>query len=574
MNLSDLSEDQLKELLKAVRQERLSAKTPKVNPTDGQSWLENAASGLGKAGYDTVRGAGNVVTDLFPGAANLGFSTRAETDETTKRDAALMDTSGGFWGNLAGNAALGLAGGPAASLPKAAALGASLGFIQPVGMDDSRTKNTALGGAFGAAVPLGVGAYRGARALAEPVIAPDRAAARILEQFADDPAAMRLAAGQAKELVPGSAPTLAQVAQQPGLSTLERSMANQPGPMQGAASQRALDQNAARVKVIDEMSGNDGRLDFYKQNRGVVADELYSRAFAETPGDTSWIRGEVNKLMQRPSFVDALKEAQTLALDSGIKVSPKNPENATQLLHFTKMALDDKIETAVRAGSGNKSRALIDTRDKLVSLMESKDFSPSYREARDTFKQMSGPINEMELAGGLRQKLVPALQEGADAPTSLNSGNFSAAMRAKGDEIARVMSPEGKQNLEALFQDLQRQGRAESLGKAKGSPTAQFLTTQNLMRQIAGPMGVPQGFADKAGQALMSVPYVGGALQFGAKGAEGRMQQSLADLLMDPAKAAQAFALINKQPGRMGQMGRDALPYLPGLSVSGMFANR
>jgi DNA modification methylase len=83
--------------------------------------------------------------------------------------------------------------------------------------------------------------------------------------------------------------------------------------------------------------------------------------------------------------VDALKDGQRLAMNLGVKVSPKNPENSTEILHYTKLALDDKIAAlAAKEGTGNDVRALTGIRDKLVSLIESKDFSPSYREARDS----------------------------------------------------------------------------------------------------------------------------------------------------------------------------------------------
>jgi hypothetical protein len=205
MNVRDLSDEQLLLLLGrgVEKKPKLDAiDQAMMDPTAGQSWGENFFAGMGKMGYDTARGLGNIVTDIAPSAAKLGFATRADTDETKKRDAALMDSSGGFWGNVAGNAALGLAAGPLTALPRAAAFGAGMGAIQPVGTQDSRTENTALGGVFGAAIPAAMAGVRGIKSAIEPVLFPQRTAARILEQFADDPQAMRLAAEGAKPLVP------------------------------------------------------------------------------------------------------------------------------------------------------------------------------------------------------------------------------------------------------------------------------------------------------------------------------------------------------------------------------------
>lgn len=562
MDLSKLSDDELRAIVAQAKQPKGDAP---IDPTADMPWWEQGLAGIGKAFVDTGRGVGQLV----------GAVSREDVDAAKKRDAPLMDRGWGMAGNIAGNVIPALAM-PSSTIPKALAYGAGLGFTQPVGTQDSRAENTILGGALNAALPVAGALYRGGRALVEPVLAPKRTAARVLEQFADDPQAMRLAAGGAQELVPGSKPTLAQVVQQPGISSLERGAMNQPGPLQQGLTERALEQNAARKAAIDDLSGADGRLDFNKANRDETAQMLYAKAFAEAPEDSKWIKGEVNKLMKRPAFVDALKDAQELALNQGIKVSPKNPENATQLLHFTKMGLDDQIERSMTTlgKPTNQTRALIDTRDSLVSLMESKGFSPSYREARDTYKQMSQPINEMELAGQMGQKLIPSLEAvtGQQAPARLLANNFASDVRRRSGDIDRAFSPEGKAKLDGLLQDLQRKASAEGLGKATGSPTAQYLTTQNLMRQVMGPMGLPAGLADKAAGMVMGTPGVGGAAQWLMKGPEHRVQRELADLLLDPSQASQAFAQINRAPNpwqrRLGQ----AAPYLPAIATTGMFS--
>jgi hypothetical protein len=405
MDLSKLSDAELDALYAQAKaqQKPKSRLDPRdqamMDPTADMPWWQQGLAGVGKAFVDTGRGLGQ----LLPG----NLVSRDDVDEAKKRDAALMDTGWGMGGNIVGNVLPMLAAPGATTIPKALMVGAGMGAAQPVGKDDSRIENAIIGGGVNALFPAGAAAYKGARAIAEPVIAPQRTAARLLEQFADDPQAMRLAAKNAKALIPGAEPTLADVAQQPGISTLQRSMFNQPGPMQKAVTDRTMQGNAARVNYLDDLAGTDGKLDFHKASRSAVADELYQRAFAEVPGDTSWIKGEVNKLMQRPAFNSALKDGQEMMLNLGGKVSPDRPEFATEILHYTKLSLDDAIERATAQSKGNSARALIDTRDKLVSMMESKDFSPSYREARDTFKKMSGPVNEMELAGRLREKFIP-----------------------------------------------------------------------------------------------------------------------------------------------------------------------
>lgn len=569
MDLSKLSDAELQALYAQAKK----TAGPQISPMDGIPWWQAFAEGGGKAVFDIGRGLGQLT----------GAVSREDVDAAKKQDASLMDSSGGFWGNIAGNVVPALAM-PASTLPRALATGVALGAAQPVGTGDSRTENALIGGIANAAFPVAGAAYRGVRSMVEPFMAPGKTAARVIEQFADNPAAMR-AAVQAnavrdaqgaitgmKELVPGAKPTLAEVAQQPGISTLQRGMANQPGPLQNAITGRVAEQNAARLSYLDDLAGADGRLDFSKASRSTAADELYAKAFAEVPEDSKWIKGEVTKLTQRPAFVSALKDGQEMAMNLGIKVTPDNPENATQILHFTKMALDDKIEAAARAGNGNQSRALIDTRDKLVSLMESKGFSPSYREARDTFKQMSQPINEMELAGKLRDKLVPSLNQVTNTtPTKLYADSLAGEVKRNAGDLAR-MSPDFQGKVGNLTSDLQRRAAAESLGKSTGSPTAQYLTTQNLMRQTLGPLGLPQGAADKAAGWLMGMPGVGTLAGAAMKGPEQRVQQEVANLLLNPSQVEPALARLHKLPGPVQQRLSQAYPYLPAIATSGMFA--
>jgi hypothetical protein len=577
MDLSKLSDEELKALYAQVQaqpkqQPKVDAQTQRdMDVTADMPWWQQAAAGVGKAVYDTGRGVGNLVTDAMPGAAKLGFATRADSDAAKARDAQLMDTGWGMAGNIAGNVAPALLM-PASTIPKALLYGAGMGAAQPVGSGESRTENALMGGAANAALPMAAGVYKAGRALVEPVLNPGKTAARVVEQFADDPQALRLAAAGAKEIIPGSRPTLAEVAQQPGISTLQRGMSNQPGPMQKAITDRAMENNAARVGFLDDLAGTDGKLDFNKAMRQQAAETLYAKAFAEMPEDSAWIKGEVTKLTQRPAFVSALKDGQEMAMNLGIKVSPDVPENTTQILHFTKMALDDKIESAVRAGNGNSSRALIDTRDKLVSLMESKGFSPSYREARDTFKQMSKPINEMEMAGDLRAKLLPAMNDATGTtPTKLYADGMAGEVRRRQGDLSR-MSPEFQGKVGDLMGDLQRRASAEGLGRPTGSPTAQYLTTQNLMRQVMGPLGLPNGMADKAASSLMSAPVVGSAMQWATKGAENRVQQEVANLLLNPSQYGQSAASLYRAPGAVQQKLLQMSPYAGGLATRGLFA--
>jgi hypothetical protein len=163
------------------------------SPTAGNSFLQNAAAGAGKAIVDMGRGIRQLGTEAVDRVAprqgiSRGDVLRQEQGVNASNDAALMRTGGGLVGNVGGNIAgvllpgaaiargaqvaargaqalnMGRAGvvlgrtGAAtrafmnpATYKAAAASGAALGALQPVGEEDSRTGNVALGALAGGA---------------------------------------------------------------------------------------------------------------------------------------------------------------------------------------------------------------------------------------------------------------------------------------------------------------------------------------------------------------------------------------------------------------------------------------
>jgi hypothetical protein len=171
------------------------AKAP--NPTDDMSGTERVVAGYGKAAMDTYRGLRQFHGLMSPVSRfyNEATGLQGQIDEAKKTDKALMDTSGGFWGNIAGNVAnlLPTAFLPgSATVPGSALVGSLTGAIQPVASDESRAQNAAVGGVLGPVATLagrGAGAlWQGGKALVEPFSQSgrDKIAGRVLERFIDD----------------------------------------------------------------------------------------------------------------------------------------------------------------------------------------------------------------------------------------------------------------------------------------------------------------------------------------------------------------------------------------------------
>lgn len=551
---------------KAKRQE------PKPDPTEGTGTVQRMREGAGKMFYDAVRGIGQ----------RLNLVDQKEIDEAARLDEPLMNTGAGVAGNILGNVALAA---PLAVVPGAntvlgaGAIGAGLGFAQPTKTGDSVLKNTLGGAAFSAAVPAAIVGGKAVKAMIDPFTAKgqERIASETIKRFATDPQKAAQALRNPEQFVPGVRPTAAEASLDPGIAVLQRSAASADPQMAGAFSVREAENSAARIAALRGVAGDAEKKAFYEASREAAANELYKKAFSEVPADTKWIKGQITQLKKRPAFIQALREGQEIAANEGLMLGKNGKfreQDAAQILHYTQKALSDKAANA----TGATKKAILDTRDKVISLLESKDFSPSYREARDTYAKMSRPISQMEVGQELYNKMQPALSDFAGDASALPRVRAEAYAQAvrnadetakratgfKGARMANVMEPEQLDTITGIAKDLSRRASAQEIGKVQGSPTAQYLSSANLMRQIAGPTGLPQSWVESALMQTMARP-----LDFAAKRADPMIQKRIAEVLLDPNLTADALQkAVRKQPELLGLLGR----YLPVTTGAGLLS--
>jgi hypothetical protein len=564
---------------------QMTAAAPEMNldPTAGMSWGDQAAAGVGKALVDTGRGLRQLGSYVGVGDKE---AIQKEIDDAKRQDAALMATGGGMTGNVLGQIGMALApggmlarsGGLAAKagqawmLPKtvlgAGAVGATQGAVQPVASDESRLSNIAVGTAGGAALPFAIAGGKFIKSTLAPFSQGGReqVAGRALQRFAANPSGIDAAAG-APQLVPGSLPTLAEASGDTGLAQLQRLLRNNPDS-NNAITERLMQNNAARADAIRGIAGDTGQREFFAASRDTAARDLYGKAFEQTPELTPWVKGQITQLQKRPTFAQAWDEASALAADAGLA---PNPSNIVQTAHFAKMALDRKIESLAKEPTAQ--RAVLDIKDKLVSLMESKDFAPAYREARATYAAMSKPINQMDVGEALYQKLVPALSDFGPAGR-INAATFAQALR-NGDQTARtatkfrgakmdrILSPEQLQAATAVAQDLARQTGAAEQGLARGSPTAQNLIGQDIMGQVLGSFGLPKSLAATGIAETMLRP-----VSFAYKPMENRILGLLGDAAISPAEAKRLLDIARKRSRFAGL--DNAIPYAAQPAAAGL----
>jgi hypothetical protein len=547
-----------------------------ADPTDGMSGLDKFRAGAGKAFADLGRGVGQMV----------GLTDRQDVAESRRLDAPLMNTGAGLGGNIAGNVAALL---PTAMIPGAntytgaAAIGAATGALQPSTSTGETLRNTALGG-FAAPATLGAvrggqALYQGARGLVEPLTqaGQERIAADVLRRSATDPARAAQMAAQGRELVPSSRPTLGQVAQDPGLAQLERTILNNP-EYAGALQQRMGDQKLARLSAIKDVAGRGDYYDDIVKGRSIFAAEDYSKALNQgvDPQMAKAMAPQIQSLMERPSIQAAQKDAIRLAKENGVALTDTN---SLQGLDWVKKALDNKISMAASPGSSigkEDLRALVQTKNDLMATLE--QIAPAYKEANQNYAAMSRQINSSEVAQSLLDKLNKpgsrymqpgTAREMGDAYSDALAKSFDSVKKATGMEkdITQVMSKQDIQALENVARDLGRKSFAQEAGKATGSNTAQNLASQNMLRRMLGPTGLPESWAESTMlQSLLSPVQMGSKLT----GADKKIMDRIAMSLLDPMDGVGLLSSPRSIPN-VGLLGApESQRYLPALGLLGV----
>lgn len=537
-------------------------------------------AGVGKAFTDVARGAGQVT----------GSVSREDVKQARANDAALMRTTGGKVGNLTGNLAAML---PAAlvpgagALPVAAGIGAFTGAIQPSESTGETLSNTAFGAAAGpAGVLLGRGIAAGAGAI-KGLVQPftrggqEQIAAATLRQFASDPTKAAASLKGSQQLVPGSAPTMAQASGDAGLAQLERTLVNNPETGPALAAQFAA-QRAARLEAVQGLAGNEAQRTAAVTAREAATSPLYQQA----TNAAYQVDDKLASLLKRPVMQAAMQRAQRLAENNGGQA----PQFVTQTsgafagvggapvqaraqitgkgLQDLKMAIDDMLSDPLAGIGKNEAGAVKSIRADLISWMESAN--PAFKAARTTFAEKSKPINTMDVAQSLMDKMQPALAR-YGASTREHAQAYAAALEAAKETVKKatginrpmdeVIDQQAKQILENVAKDMARKVAADEAGRAVGSNTAQNLAAQNMLRRTLGPAGLPQSWAESnALQAFLS-PYTGVAK---LAGSENAVMNRLSQAAMDPQDAARL--LMMAQPKANALMPR-ALPYANALSL-------
>lgn len=539
---------------------------------DEMGWGGQFAAGVGMSFDKLARTARRVLDPSY---------TREQAEADAEIDKPLADSSGGFWGGLTGDVAMTAVPGlrvaqgatrglqaASALLPKAlgatsrvatpyaaaAAGGAAVGAAtRPDDLSGGAGEGAVLGAAGEAGGRVLSSAYGGAKAVLEPLYEQGRRRVlkRTLERFATDPKAATRAAANAGELVPGVTPTLAEATMDPGLAQLQRGAAaaspNVAADLAGANQRRVQ----GYKDVLDDLAGTDGRREFFEHARETAAQANYGRAYAEGLQMTPELLEQSATLMQRPSIQAAMQQARSLAREKGIDLGA-SPEGSVAGLHWIKKALDDQIGAARTAGNTTLAQAVKGTQDELVGLLQ--QASPAYGRALAQYAADSAPLNQMAVGQKLRDTLVPPLGDFNENVARTRGDQYAKALR-EGAKTARsatglrsatlegTLDAQQLANVRGVASDQARYTAAQELGRVPGSPTAQYLGAQNVIRQFLGPLGIPQSAADtmvgRIASSLLSLPF---------KLTQSQTEELLGRALTDPRLAVELLQTPDPTP--------------------------
>lgn len=473
----------------------------------------------------------------------LGMDYDKSSAETDK---ALLHTKAGLGGNVLGNVA---AFAPLSVVPGAntvagaGAIGATMGGLQPTNSTGETLKNMLFGGVLGSAVQgaashpvevveaaknLVTRPFSAAKAVVEPLYEKGRnqILARTLSNATNNRQDVVQNLRNAKELIPGSQPTAAEVGNSGGLAALQRSAA---AVDPEAYATRAAQQNEARTGTLADMAGTQGERDFTAANRAATASDLYKQAYdfgLDLTKMTPARRGEVTKLLRTPALQDAVGQARVLAQNEMTNI--KNPAGSVQGLDYVKRALDDQISKA----TGNEQRILVGLKDRLLTTIDT--LSPEYSAARKVYADMSKPITQMDIAQSISDRSVSPLTGNIKPEMyarALSDDTASKVSGMRNATLENTMTPEQLATLNNLKEDLARSVKARDMGRGPGSDTTQKLAMSNIMQQSGLPMGV------------LNLPGVGRFSNWLYSHSDEQMRNALSKMLLDPQETARIMGM-------------------------------
>lgn len=393
----------------------------------------------------------------------------------------------------------------------------------------------------------GKAALRGAKGMVEPFTEQGRRtiAARTMQANATDPRAAAANIQNASEYVPGQAPMTAELAQDSGLSSLQKAMRNR-APAEFA--DRAAQQDAARQAYLDKVFGQS--VPAMEAERAATTAPMREAAF-EAAGKQKINTTPAVKMADSILKSGAGKRQEVEKAMAWVK-SRLDGETDAQRLDAVRQDINDiiagKMVNTEQASLQLAGKELAAVRGRIVDAINQK--APLYKEYLKEYGEQSKPISQQVLGQDIRAK--------ATNPTTerLSTAQMARQVTGRADEIGDTMSGHQGDALYRLLQDMRRSAAPDAAMRTPGSGTLQNLIGSNMLSRA----GITPGPIGRMASGLMGKVYAP---------LEDQTQGLLMRGLMDP-KEGQALLMqqIAKDPKLAEELLRRLL-VTPGAGLLG-----
>lgn len=421
-------------------------------------------------------------------------------------------------------------------------------------------------GIVGGAAPMSVDfparmlplAVRGVDALVAPFTASGRESivGNTLRRFALNPDDATRNMNQAGEIVPGSRPTTAQAARDPGLANLERGLRNNPerGPRIGA---RLGEQNDARAAVIDDIAKDKDAVSSAKDFRDREALPYLEQAKQRgAKVDASPVLQTIDGVLAGEGGKRAVVRNALTKARAALHNQDGNLETDVSLLYGVRKEINDMIsgrgDDATSQYAKMELKAVRDALDAQITKV-----APEFGKYLMTYRALSKPIDQMTAAQEFRKNVQNAEQTASGTPI-ISQAKFFRQFTQDRAGLSNTLTTPQMLALERVAKDLDRGLISTTGGKAVGSPTIQNASTAYVLGRSLGDNAANNPLANTL---LRPIGWM-------YKIPSQHVEELLYDAMLDPKLAS---ALMNKPNAKSVQfLGRELKARYAAMTAGGV----
>lgn len=407
---------------------------------------------------------------------------------------------------------------------------------------EKKADDIVVAAVLGGALPLVAATIKGGKSLATKLTAPlsEKGKENLIrtwfnEQLPADKQKVIDALKGAQEIVPGSKPTVGEaLADMPESTSIASAQKFLSGTGADRISQkfatRAAEQQGARQAAVGTVAQTPEALKAAIDARASEAVEKYNKAFANSVN----VNPRLAVMFRDNPFLSSASEIATKKAAAFESNNPGKKASLTQVLHWTKQSLDDRISSADTDPSLKAS--LSATKKSLVDWMKVKN--PDYDAARKAFAEASKPVNEMQIGQYLQLQLNTALDvERAGVFAKAVQEAPKTIKKATGESVyetlEQALTPKQSAAIRSVEADLQRMVKFQ----------------QNASRTRSGSPSPDD--APEMPQLLNRWATITNAfLKVLKRGTNEELNTKVADLLLNPQELAGFLSTMPKEPGK------------------------